>query len=53
MKKINYAILVGIVALIAACKSPVTVTHNLCDGMFTVTKNNGNFEFKQQDCLKK
>ncbi|HHR6119744.1 MULTISPECIES: hypothetical protein [Providencia] len=53
MKKINYAILVGIVALIVACKSPVTVSHNPCDGMFTVTKNNGNFEFKQQDCLKK
>ncbi len=50
MKKLKYAIFVGIIALIVACKSPVTVTHEVCEGLFIVTQSDTN-EFKQQHCM--
>lgn len=51
MKKIKYAIFAGMVVLIAACKSPVTVTHEVCEGLFVVTQSDKN-EFKQHYCMK-
>lgn len=51
MKKIKYAIFAGIVVLIAACKSPVTVTHEVCEGLFVVMQSDTN-EFKQHHCMK-
>ncbi len=51
MKTFKYAIFAGIVVLIAACKSPVTVTHEVCEGLFIVTQSDTN-EFKQQHCMK-
>ncbi|WP_175403125.1 hypothetical protein [Providencia heimbachae] len=51
MKILKYAIFAGIVVLVAACKSPVTVTHEVCEGLFIVTQSDTN-EFKQQHCMK-
>ncbi|WP_168222834.1 MULTISPECIES: hypothetical protein [Providencia] len=51
MKKIKYAIFAGIVVLIAACKSPVTVTHEVCEGLFVITQSDAS-EFKQHHCMK-
>ncbi|MER3366994.1 hypothetical protein ABQD47_20525 [Providencia rettgeri] len=51
MKQINYAIFVGMVVLIVACKSSVTVTHEICEGLFIVTQSDTN-KFKQHHCMK-